>query len=62
MHTDVLVEVRGVVERDAFQALEARRDLVQLREAATALLLDANLDFADPSALELDALRDDLIP
>ncbi len=62
VHADVLVEVRGIVERDAFQALEACRDLVELCEAAAALLLYADLDFADPAALELDALCDDLVP
>ena len=60
VHADVLVEVAGIVERDALEALEVRRDLIKLGEAAAALLLDAHLDLADPAALELDALRDDL--
>ena len=59
MHADVLVELAGVVERDALEALQVRRDLVELREPPAALLLDAHLDLAYPAALELDALCDD---
>ena len=61
VYPEVLVEVVGVVDRDAFETLQVRGELVELRETAAALLLDANLDFADPPALELNALSDDLL-
>ena len=61
MYPEVLVEVVRVVDRDALKALEIRRKLVELRESAAALLLDAYLDLANPAALQLDALCDNLL-
>lgn len=58
--TDVLVEESRVVESNAFKTLEVGRELVKLGKTATTLLLNANLDVTNPTALELDTLRDDL--
>ena len=51
MDTDVLVEVGTVIQSDSFQLLEVARQLLELSEAATAFLLDPNLDLPDPSTL-----------
>lgn len=61
MHTDVFIEVGGVVESDALEAFQASRKFVDLGEASTALLLNADLYFTDPSALKLNALGNDLL-
>lgn len=57
---DVGVERRRVVERDLFELLERRRQVVELGQSAAALRLDLGLDGSEPSSLQLDALRNDL--
>lgn len=61
MHADVLVEVVGVVESEAFKALQVGCEFVKFGEAATTFLLNANLDFANPTALEFNTLSDDFL-
>ena len=59
MDPDVLVQESGIVECDALKTLEVGRELVQLGEPPTTLLFNANLDVANPAALQLYALGDD---
>ena len=61
MNAQVLVEVDAVVDGNALERLELLRDLVDLGETPATLLLNVHLHRADPSALKLNALRDDLL-
>ena len=61
VNPDILVKECGVVQGDALETLQIRRELVELGKAPTTLLLDADLDIANPAALQLDALGNDLL-
>jgi hypothetical protein len=61
VYAQVLVEVGRVIKCDTLKTLEVRSELVELRQASTTLLLDANLDLTDPATLQLNSLRDDLL-
>jgi hypothetical protein len=59
--TQVLVEVLRVVKGDALEALDVCGQLVKLRETTSTLLLDTDLDFADPATLQFNTLGDDFL-
>lgn len=61
MDAGVLVKDLAVVERYLLELLEAALELAELRQPAATLVLDVRLDLADPLALKLDALRDNLL-
>jgi hypothetical protein len=61
MNAQILVEVRRVVQRDAFKTLQVRSELVEFGEAAAALFFHAELDLADPTTLEFNPLCDDFL-
>ena len=61
MHADVLVKVGSVVESDPLETFQTCSKLVQLREAAAALLLNADLNIAYPTALKLDTLSNNFL-
>lgn len=57
---DIFVDIGGVVESNAFEALDVGGKVVKFGESSAALLLDADFDLADPSTLKLNTLRNDL--
>jgi hypothetical protein len=61
VNADVLVENLAVVERHLLELLEAALELAELRQPTAALVLDVRLNLADPLALELDALSNNLL-
>jgi hypothetical protein len=61
VNADVLIQVGAVIQCNSFELLEVTREFLKFGEATTALLLDPYLDLTDPSTLQLDTLRDDLL-
>jgi hypothetical protein len=51
MDADVFIEVMRVFEGNCFHPFQVGGELFEFRETATPLLLNADLDFANPSAL-----------
>lgn len=62
MDADILIEVGTVIQSNPFEFLEVTRELLESGKATTALLFNPDLDFADPSTLQLDTLGYDLFP
>ena len=61
MSTEIVIEVEGIVGCESLETGDGGGEFIEFGEATSAFLFDADFDFADPSSLHFDALRDDLL-